>query len=139
MATVLHPLDPLTADEIEQSVQLIKSELKTTNFIYNSITLKEPPKSVLLPYLDGAYESEIPRKALTILIDKSCGKVKEVVVNISAGTVESIVELPPGKQPTLTPEDCFDAERIAKADETVKERCRLLGNENMDLVVADPW
>jgi len=44
-----------------------------------------------------------------------------------------------GLQPTLSPEDCLESERIVRESEEVQKRCLLLGLENMDLVTADPW
>lgn len=49
-------------------------------------------------------------------------------------------QLPPGFHPLATPDDCADAEAIAKADPKLaallKER---YGVTDMDLVAGDPW
>lgn len=141
-----HPLDPLTPTEISKSSRLIRGlHQNQRNWIFNSITLLEPPKKVLLPYLFNEYEkspkdiASIPRKSFSILIEKRTGDVYEVVANLSDDTIERFDAVPTGHQPTLTPEDCFEAERIAKADSDVRRRCFLLGLEDMDLIVADPW
>ena len=39
----------------------------------------------------------------------------------------------------LTPDDCLDAEAIAKADPAVQARLKLHGITDMDLVACDPW
>ena len=44
-----------------------------------------------------------------------------------------------GVQPLASPDDCFDAEAIAKADQKVQERLGLYGITDMDLVACDPW
>lgn len=141
MATV-HPLDPLTSIEISQSSRLIRKFHPNENgWIFNSVALLEPPKKKLLPFLldNGKYAGGIPRRSFTILIEKGTGTVYEAVVNLMDETVERFESVTAGHQPTLTPEDCFESERIVKADLEVQRRCTLLGLNNMDLVVADPW
>jgi Cu2+-containing amine oxidase len=74
-----------------------------------------------------------------LLIEKGTGKVTEATVNLTEGKIETLTEVPSGNQPALTPEDCFEAERIGKLDGDVRKRCAMLGFEDMDLVTADPW
>jgi len=51
-ASSQHPLGPLTADEISASAQLIKASWPTnTNIQFKAITLREPSKAELLPFL----------------------------------------------------------------------------------------
>lgn len=141
--TEMHPLDPLTASEISKSSQLIREFYPNKNgWIFNSITLLEPAKALLLPLLlkdSSSDTTRIPRKSFTILIEKLTGNVFEAVVNLTDEKIERFDAIPTGFQPTLTPEDCFEAERICKSDSLVQQRCIRLGLENMELIVADPW
>ena len=42
--------------------------------------------------------------------------------------------------PPFTPDDCFEAESIVKADETIKELLETrYGITDMDKVACDPW
>ena len=134
--TLLHPLDPLTPQEISQSSQIIRKNYSNTSWIFNSITLQEPPKALLL---ETPELGSIPRKSFVILIERETGKVSEAVINLSENKLESCTAVHAGNQPTLTPQDCFEAERITKEDGEVRRRCADLGFWNMDLVVADPW
>ena len=64
-----HPLSPLTASEISQSAQLVKALYPTTaSFQFKVVTLEEPEKAQLVPYLDAEhYGNKLPlldRKAL---------------------------------------------------------------------------
>ena len=64
-----HPLSPLTASEITHSAQLIRDLYPSTaNFQFKIITLEEPEKAQLVPYLDAEhYGDSLPlldRKAL---------------------------------------------------------------------------
>lgn len=139
--TKIHPLDPLTPIEISKTSRLIRENHSSQNgWMFNSIALLEPPKKLLLPFLSKSdADASIPRKSFAILIEKGTGNVYEAVVNLTDDRIECFDAVPTGFQPTLTPEDCFEAERIGKADSEVQKRCLRLGLENMDLIVGDPW
>lgn len=140
MASWLHPLDSLTAQEITKSSEIInKVHPSPTKWIFNSITLLEPAKNLILNHKTNTTGLKIPRKSFTVLIEKYKGQVYEVIVNLTEETIEKFETVAFGKQPTLTPEDCFDAERIVKGDEVVRKKCAELGYINMELIVADPW
>ncbi|RUO95471.1 copper amine oxidase [Jimgerdemannia flammicorona] len=138
----LHPFDPLSAEEIRLSSRVIRDAKPSQDFIFNSITHREPPKKLVLTYLaakqDGSALPIVPRESFVVLIERGTGDVYEAVVDLQAQVLKSWLHVP-GVQPTLTPEDCFEAERIALADEVVKKECAQLGIVDMSLVVADPW
>lgn len=141
----LHPLDPLTGEEISAASRIIRENHQSAHgWIFNSILLSEPPKSQLAPLLlledeEALTNASLPRKAFVTLIEKVSGTVYEVLVNLTDAVVERFEKMPPGLQPTLSPEDCFESERIVKESPEVVERCRKLGLEDMSLVTADPW
>lgn len=139
---VLHPLDPLSAEEIRLSSRVIRDAKPANDYIFNSITLLEPPKRLVLEYLaaeqEGAVLPAVPRESFVVLIERASGDVYEVVVDLVVQVLKSLQHVP-GVQPTLTPEDCFEAERIALENEEVKKTCAELGLTDMSLVVADPW
>jgi primary-amine oxidase len=58
-----HPLAPLTADEITRSADLIRGVWPpTTDLHFKVITLWEPPKHEVLPYIDAEHNgSRLPR------------------------------------------------------------------------------
>ena len=58
-----HPLSPLTAHEITRSADLIKGLYPAkTNFQFKAITLEEPEKAQLVPYLEAEhYGSKVPK------------------------------------------------------------------------------
>ena len=69
-----HPMDPLTADEIHRAGDLVRKEHGDGDYIFNSITLKEPFKEDVMGYF--GYDptlpkvKEIEREALVVLIDR---------------------------------------------------------------------
>lgn len=66
-----HPIGPLTAQEIAQSAALLRAFWPAnTNLQFKTITLLEPPKAQLLPYLvaerAGQTPAPIERKSFLI-------------------------------------------------------------------------
>ena len=64
----MHPLCPLSALEIEASVSLIKAlHPPETDLLFKQITLNEPAKEQLAPYLDaefsGSQKTSIDRRS----------------------------------------------------------------------------
>lgn len=57
--TPQHPLGPLTADEIKESARLIRGVWpEGTNLQFKSITLQEPKKSDLVPFLAAEHSGQ---------------------------------------------------------------------------------
>jgi primary-amine oxidase len=105
---------------------------------FNTITLKEPSKKDLLAY-DADPTSTPLRQAFCILQTPPKSGAIEVVVSLASATVISWT-VKPGVQPLATPDDCFDAEAIVKADPAIQKLLAdKYGITNMDLVVCDPW
>jgi primary-amine oxidase len=92
---VHHPLDALTPEEYWMIYKVLhdagKLEEKTT---IASVLLREPPKSEVLAWRQS---KPIVRKADVVLM--TAGKSFEVVVNISAGKVETFTELKGAQAP----------------------------------------
>ena len=120
---VRHPLDPLSAIEVSAASAALKKYAQTQSlpcFLrFNVITLNEPTKQSLLAYdANPCAETTLPRQAFCILQTPPESGAIEAVVDLELGTVESWMVLQ-GVQPLATPDDCFDAEAIVKADPEV--------------------
>jgi len=136
---MLHPLDPLNPSEISAASSIVRAN-DSRNWIFNTISLLEPPKYEVLEKTKENTLDSIERRAVCMLIDKFNGKKYEAIVNLSHRKMEALSEITdPEAHLNLSSEDCLDAERIILADEEVKRRCALLGFMDMSLVVADAW
>lgn len=61
-SSLSHPLGPVTKDEINQSATLIRAQWpEGTKFQFKVITLLEPPKAELVPWLDAVKAGETPK------------------------------------------------------------------------------
>lgn len=70
-AAAQHPLGPLTAAEIKESTRLIKASWPSnTNLQFKVITLREPTKSELVPFLTAEHAGQstptIDRKSFVV-------------------------------------------------------------------------
>ena len=76
---VRHPLEPLTAEEIEAATQILKQDrglAASARFVY--ITLREPPKDAVLR------GEAVEREAHVVLRERAECKTYEAVVSITA-------------------------------------------------------
>jgi Cu2+-containing amine oxidase len=71
-----HPISPLSASEITQASGLVREQWPAgTKFHFKAVTLLEPPKDVLFPYLEAERRGEqtgpITRKAFVVYYIRS--------------------------------------------------------------------
>jgi primary-amine oxidase len=133
---VLHPLDPLSAEEIAAAVALIRaSERCGPNIRFASITLSEPHKSVVLDFTPG---DSIGREALAVLLDNADGSTYEVLLSLNQGLILSWKHIP-GVQPGVMLDEFFEAEEAIKRDPGFQEALRKRGITDFNLLMVDPW
>ena len=87
---VTHPLEPLSAAEIEQACDILRKDLApTARFVY--VMLLEPPKAEVLAYEPG---DPIDRQAFVVIRERAERATYEAVVSITAGEVRSWRHVP---------------------------------------------
>jgi primary-amine oxidase len=134
--STLHPLEPLSAEEIAAAVQIVRSECQpgpSARFV--SVNLHEPPKDVVLNFIPG---ESFPRESHIVLLDKSTGATYEAIVSISEGRLKSWHPIP-GVQPAIVFEEVVASEKILKAHPDFQAALRRRGITNTDLVMVDSW
>ena len=108
-----HPLDPLTAEEIELASRIVRNDEHLHGPVrFISVTLQEPPKEDVLSFNES---TAVGREAFIILLDLTDGKTYESLISLADETVKSWRHIP-GVQPSITFEEFFECERIVKAD-----------------------
>jgi primary-amine oxidase len=133
-----HPLDPLSAEEVEAASAILKRErglTEDTRFVY--VTLREPPKPAVLAYEPG---DAVEREARIVLRDRARRITCEAVVSLSQGRVTSWREVP-GVQAPIMFEEFLAAEAAVKRDPRWREAMRRRGltEAELDLAILDPW
>lgn len=133
-----HPLEPLTAQEIETAVELLKavpSCTATTRII--SIILKEPPKELVHAWPHARVPS---REAVAVLLENATNAVSSVTVNLTSGNVVEVRKAPPGVQPTLSLDEQIECEQaVLKSPEFQAALNKHYGIKDSSLVMVDIW
>jgi primary-amine oxidase len=136
ITAVRHPLDSLSASEIEAAAAIVKTDRRAgenIQFVY--IMLSEPTKAEVLAYSDG---SAVDRRAFVVLRDRAARAVCEAVVSLTDGTVRSWREVP-GVQASLTRDEIAAFENVVKQDPRWQEAMRRRGVTDFDRARLDPW
>ncbi len=79
-APIRHPLDPLTAPEIESAIAILRSQRSLGEKVrFESIVLNEPPKDIVLNF-NGS--DATGREAFIVLFETDTGATYEAVVSL---------------------------------------------------------
>ncbi|MEO8471563.1 MAG: hypothetical protein ABI477_05195 [Chryseolinea sp.] len=90
--SALHPLDPLSSDEINSVKRLLLSEKKIdSTYRFFVINLKEPAKNEILNYKTG---DTFTREAFAVLYDWNNNKTYEAVIDLNSKSVKSFNNIP---------------------------------------------
>jgi primary-amine oxidase len=134
-SSLRHPLEPLSADEVQRAVHLLRDAGRvtpTTRFV--SVSLHEPPKDAV-----HAGGPQPPRRAFVVLFDNGTNTCHEAVVCLDAGSVESWRPVP-GVQPTMTVDEQIECEAAVLASPEFRAALkRHHGIEDAGLVMVDIW
>jgi len=136
MASTGHPLDPLSAAEVERAWEIVRTERALgprVRAIF--IMLHEPAKKVVLAHRPG---DAVERAAFVVLIDSGPGKTYEAVVSLSAARVQSWEHVP-GAQPAIVQDEFVDCEAAVRADPRWQEALRRRGVIDFSLAMVDSW
>src|SRR5262245_40717656 len=92
-----HPLEPLSAQEVQQAVGLLKAEGKITPTMrFVSVSLKEPKKALVHGW---SGKQDIAREAFAVLFDNALNTCYEATIALTAGKLLSWKAIT-GVQPT---------------------------------------
>lgn len=134
-ATLRHPLEPLSAAEVQQAVELLKAKGKvtpTTRFV--SVSLKEPPKDVVFNGRNGA-----PREAFVLLFDNAVNTAHEATLSLTNRELLSF-QSRTGVQPTMTIDEQVECEQAVLSSPEFKAALKKhYGIEDTSLVMVDIW
>ena len=110
-AATAHPLDPLTAAEIERAWEILTAERSPgSNSRVIFIMLHEPDKKVVLGHRPG---DAVERAAFVVLVDGATGRTHEAVVSLSRGRVLSWEHLP-GVQPAIVFDEFVECDQLLR-------------------------
>jgi primary-amine oxidase len=135
--SIKHPLEPLTAAEVQLAVHLLKDNGKvtpTTRFV--SVCLKEPPKESVHRHKAGA---PIRRDAAAVLFDNATNSCYETTLSLTDRKLLSWKHVP-GVQPTMTFDEQVECEQAVLASPEFKAALKKhYGMDDTSLVMVDIW
>src|SRR5947209_3853068 len=135
--TVRHPLEPLSAEEVDLAVDLLRQAGKvnaTTRFV--SVALKEPEKALIHGFKTGQAP---PREAFAVLFDNAANACYEATLSLSDEAVLAWKHVP-GVQPTMTIDEQVECEQAVLASPEFKAALeKHTGIDDTRLVMVDIW
>ena len=132
----LHPLAPLTADEIAQVVSIVTaSPIFNEQMRFEMIELMEPAKQTVRSFKAG---DPVPRSARATIFPADATGVIRLVVSLDTKSLIS-VEQRPGVRPMIQLEQFMVVEDIVRAEPRFIQGCADRGITDMSMVCVDPW
>ncbi len=135
--SIKHPLEPLTASEVQLAVSLLKDLGKvtpTTRFV--SVSLKEPGKEFVHRFTG---KEPIRREAAAVLFDNGTNSCYEGALSLTDRKLLSWKHIP-GVQPTMTMDEQIECEQAVLASEEFKAALKKhYGIDDTRLVMVDIW
>jgi primary-amine oxidase len=145
LVSVAHPLDPLSATEIEAAAEAVRAAENlgaTVRFVY--ISLYEPAKAEVVAFEAGGPLPE--RLVKLVLRDRARRATYEVIVALETADAQAQTQARvrswrrvPGVQPSVMFEEFLAAEDIVRKDPRWQEAMRKRGVTDFDLCMVDPW
>lgn len=130
---VVHPLEPLTAEEITTTVEVLHDgQGLTAGTRFVSIALREPAKEAIRD------DADVDREAFVVALNLDDGLTYEGIVSLTHRSVRSWHAVP-GVQAQVTLDEFFACEEIVKNDPEYREALAARGITDVDALMVDPW
>jgi primary-amine oxidase len=131
MSQDLHPLDPLTAEEIAIVAAAARRDRGVTppEWRFASIELIEPAKGASTPPA---------RQAAAVCWNRADGEAFRAVVSLEDAAVTGWEHLP-GQQPNMTVDEWHECDEMLRAHPRLIEALARRGITDMSLVLTDVW
>ncbi|KAF9891705.1 hypothetical protein FE257_003717 [Aspergillus nanangensis] len=141
MATI-HPLDPLKPYEITQAATIVKNHFPGAKLIFRVITLSEPPKKELIPFLQaeklGKRHPVLPRVAQIQFYLDNATQFRQARVNLVERKLYDLTNLD-GTHAYVDAGEMQKCEAACLKDERVQAAIKALQLPEEATVVCDPW
>ncbi|HXD67783.1 MAG TPA: primary-amine oxidase [Solirubrobacteraceae bacterium] len=132
----LHPLDPLTAEEIGQAAAIVRRDRGVgERWRIASIELREPSKDVVRGWGPG---DSCERAARVVCWNRDDGKAYKALVSLTADAVLNWTHEPDG-QPNMTVDEVHECDVAMRREPRVIEALARRGITDMGRVVVEAW
>ena len=132
-----HPLEQISAEEINNAVKLCRSfDGFDENALFVNISLVEPDKEFIRGYKQG---DDCPRNLKIRGIDSNEDGGFVAIVDLQTNQVKSLDRVSKNAQVTYSMTEVFMTQELTKADERYQEALKKRGITDMSMVQIDPW
>lgn len=136
ITTTAHPYDPLTAEEIEKAVGVVRASHPQRGAMkFPLVRLDLPDKEQVRAYDPSR---PIPRVAFLVVYDPEASAMFEARVDLTDDSLVSFKHLP-GMQPPIMIDELMALDEIVKNDPTAVEVLARHGVDDLSQVQFDPW
>ena len=133
-AAHVHPLDPLSVEELRRSVAIVRREQGLcAQALFETVTLHEPDKATVRGFAPGA---PFAREALVVVLDRSTGRTFEGIVSLSHDRLRAWKQVE-GVQIQVLAEEIEEIQEVVRSHPQYVEGLRRRGIEDLDKVVID--
>ena len=133
--TRIHPLDPLSAQELKNVVQHARNIWKLDHrHLFAMVQLHEPSKEIINNWKNS---DQVERAAKITLWNSATSTVIEAVITVEGKEI-SFTEIPGAKAPILSTES-EKAIKAAKADKRIIAALKDRGIDDLDQVHMETW
>ncbi|KAL4778541.1 copper amine oxidase [Aspergillus varians] len=142
----MHPFDPLSPAEISKVAAVVRAHFPGQSPAFTFITLKEPPKLEMLPFLESEHRgppvttrpARISHVQVVLRGDKGPNQLVELLVNLDANQVISSEHLV-GRHSYIDSDYMRLVEKACLADSRVQDEIKKLKLPANATVVVEPW
>jgi primary-amine oxidase len=143
MTKTRHPLQPLSVDELDEAVAILRAGVAggvwdDRRFRFVEVALREPAKADVLAAEAAGNGHDLPREARAVLIDRGERGTVEATVSLTEGRLLGWDLIESG-QATLTLEEILACEQVVRNHPDFQAAMHRRGITDMDLVWVDPW
>ena len=132
-----HPLDSLTADEINKAVDLYRAHDESDeNTLFINVTLVEPSKESVRSYKEG---EEFDRSVKIIGVDSNPDGGFVASIDLKKEQVTALERLPNEAQAAYSFAEVGLATVLTKQNKEYQDALKKRDVTNLDLVQIDPW
>ena len=132
-----HPLDQISAEEINTAVDICKScKDFDGDAVFINISLVEPEKEFVRTYKKG---EEFPRLLKIRGIDSNADGGFVAIADMRANKISSLTRVSNESQVSYSLAEIFMAQELTKANKDYQEALKKRGVSNLDLIQIDPW
>jgi primary-amine oxidase len=132
-----HPLDPLSAHEVERAVAVLREEQGLgDSWRFVTVTLAEPARDAVVEHRSG---DPFERLASAMVFDTATGNACEATVDLALGKVSRFAPLAADLQPPIMLDEFVECEAAVKRSTEFRAALAKRGVRDVELVMVDPW